>query len=126
MRSVFEGVWDSVPGKVPVKEARDIGEHECNISGQGFGKDGGQCGKCIVGANRDPRDGAIGEDENGSDRVNVLLDLTRNARHVELILLNAASVGQPRRVQHANLGEVRPTHRTILALTNMPLLLINS
>jgi hypothetical protein len=101
--SVFENIGESIPGEVPMKRACDIGEHEGNVVGQGFGKDGGESGKCIVRADSDAGDGAIGEDQNGSDRVDVLLDLSRNAPLVELVLLETASVGQPRRVENANL-----------------------
>ena len=44
-----------------------------------FWEHGGQRGECIVGANNDARDGAIGDDKNRSDGVDMLLDLYRNA-----------------------------------------------
>ena len=47
-------------------------------------------------------DGAIGENENGSDGVDVLLNLSGNAFPVELVLL---SVGEARGIEDANLGE---------------------
>jgi len=104
LRSVLEQIWDSIPGKVPMEGGQDIGEHECDITGQGFGEDSGQSGERIVGPNIDARNGAIGEDDNGGDGVDVLLNLSCNALLVELILLSSASVGQPRCVEDANLG----------------------
>ena len=44
-------------------------------------------------------DSAIGEDENGSDGVDMLLDLRCNTLLVELILPKTASVGQARCVE---------------------------
>jgi len=58
-----------------------------------------------VGADSDAREGTIGEDENGSEGTDVLLDLSYNTLLVELILLKARSVGQPGRVEDANLGK---------------------
>jgi len=51
------------------------------------------------------RDSAIGEDENRSDGVDMLLDLSCNTLLVELILLKTASVGQAWCVEDANLGK---------------------
>ena len=48
------------------------------------------------------RDGAIGEKENGSDRVYLLLKLNRNALLVEFVLV---SVGEARGIEDANLGK---------------------
>ena len=50
-------------------------------------------------------DSAIDEDENGSDGVDMLLDLVCNPLLVEPILLKTASVGQARCVEDANLGK---------------------
>jgi len=72
--------------------AQDISEHEGNVVDQSIGEDGGQSREGIVGTDSDTGDGAIGEDENGSDRVNVLIDLLRNTPLVEFILLNTASI----------------------------------
>ena len=47
----------------------------------------------------------MSKDENGSDGVNVLLNLSCNTLFVELVLLDTASVGQSRRVEDANLGK---------------------
>ena len=57
-----------------------------------------------MGADGDARDGPIDEDENSNERVGMLLDLSRNTL-VDLVLLNAASVGKPGRVEDANLGK---------------------
>jgi hypothetical protein len=47
----------------------------------------------------------MSKDENGSDGVNVLLNLSRNTLLVEFVLLDTASVGQSRRVEDPNLGK---------------------
>jgi hypothetical protein len=101
---VFEHDWDSVCGEVPREGTCDVGEHEGNVLGQGFREDGGQSRQCIVGTDSNPRDSAISKDENGSDGVDVLLNLSSNILLVDLVLLNTASVGQPRCVEDANLG----------------------
>ena len=54
-----------------------------------------------MGPGSDAWEGAIDEDENGSDGTDVLLDLIHNTLLVKLILLNAARVDQPRRVENA-------------------------
>jgi len=108
LRGVFENVWNRISREVPVEGARNIGEHECSVAGQGFGEDGRQSGECIIGADSDSRDSTIGEDENCSERLDVLLDLSRNATLVELVLLNTASVGQPGCVEDADLGKRLP------------------
>jgi len=72
LRCAFEGIRESIPAEVPVKRARYIGEYEANIVSQGLGEDGGQCSECIIGADSSAGDSAIGEDENGSNRVDVL------------------------------------------------------
>ena len=73
-----------------------------------MGEDGGQSGECGVGTNSDAWDGAIGEDENGSDRVGMLLDLSSNALLGGLVLRNTASIGEPGRVKDANLRKWLP------------------
>ena len=88
-----------------MKRARYIGEHEGNILGQGLREDGGQHGQRVIGANSNARDGAIGEDENGSNRVDMLLDLIRDTLLVEFVVLDTASIGQPRCIKNANLGK---------------------
>ena len=57
----------------------------------------------MVGADSGAGDSAIGEDENGSDTVNVVLDLCCNTFLVELVLPKVASVSQPGRVEDADL-----------------------
>jgi len=84
--------------------AQDIGEHKSNVVGQSFGEDGGQRRECIVGTDSDTGNGSIGEDENGSDRVDVLPNLGLNTLLVEFILLNTASISQPRGVEDTDLG----------------------
>jgi len=59
----------------------------------------------LIGSGCHVRDRAIGEDKNGSDGVDMLLDLSHNALLKEFILLSTASVGQPRCVGDANLGK---------------------
>ena len=61
--------------------------------------------ECIVSADRDTWNGAIGKDEDCTDGIHMLLDLGRNTLLVELVLLKATSIGQPRRVKDANLGK---------------------
>ena len=60
----------------------------------------------------------------------MLLDLRRNVPFVELILLHAASVGQPRGVEDANLGKrlhmQNPPHSEAPELTTIPFWLVNS
>jgi len=106
LRCVFEQTRDRIPTEVPVKRARYIGEYEANIFGQGLGEDGGQSGECIVGADSNARDGAIGEDENGGNGADVLRYQVRDTLLVELIMLNTAGVGQPRCIEDANLGKM--------------------
>ena len=81
-----------------------IREHEGNVIGEGFGEDGGQSREYIIGANSHSWDSAIGEDENGSDCVDILLDLSDDALLVEFVLLNTTGVSQPRCIEDADLG----------------------
>ena len=99
--------------------ARDIGEQESDVAGQGFGEDGGQGGECIVGANSEARDGAISEDENSSDGVDVVFDLSGNAPLVEPVLLNTPCVGQARCVEDADLGRGH-TSQHVLKRQDLP------
>ena len=90
---ILETSRDSIFTKVAVKGTQNIGKHEANVFGQGLGKDGGQGGQCIVYADGAARNGAIGEDENGSDGIDMVLDLSFNTSLLaELVLLNSASV----------------------------------
>ena len=90
--SVFEHVRESVFGEVPIEGTRDIGEYEGSVLDKGFRDDGGQNGQRIVGASSNLRDGAISEDENGGDGVDMLSDLSSNTPLVEFVVLNTASV----------------------------------
>ena len=103
LRRVFEHLRDSVPAEVPMKWTRYVGEHEGNIVCQCFGEHGGQSRQHVIGADSNARDSAIGEDENGSDGVDVLLELIRNTFLVNLILLETASIGQSRCIEDADL-----------------------
>ncbi len=51
------------------------------------------------------RDGPIDKDENGSNGIDVLLDLSRNILLVKGVLLRTASVDETRRVEDSNLGK---------------------
>ena len=106
MRCVFEYIRDNTPAEVPVKRAPCVGKNEANIFGQGLGEDGGQSGECKVGADSNARDRAIGEDENGSNGVDVLRYQIRDTLLVEFIMLNTASIGQPRCIEDANLEKL--------------------
>ena len=101
--SAFENIRESLPREIPMEGACDIGEYKGNIVGEGFGEDGGQGGECIISTMSDARDGAIGEDENGSDRVDVLLNMSCNTLLVDLVLLNTTSISQPGCVENADL-----------------------
>ena len=80
-------------GEVPGEGTCDIGEYNGDAINEGFWEDSGQRGQRIVGASSNPCDGAISEDENGSDGVDVLLDLSSNTPLMEFVLPNTASVG---------------------------------
>ena len=74
------------------------------------------------------RNGAIGKNEDGGDGFDVLLNLSSDILLVELVLPDTTSVGQPGRVEDANLGKslsVSPRSQTRL-LTTTPFLLVNS
>ncbi len=60
----------------------------------------------IIGTESDVRDGAIGKVEKGSGRIDMALDLSRNALPLECVLLKMASVGEPRCVENATLGKM--------------------
>ena len=128
LRSLLELLRNSVLGEVPREGTRNIGEQEGNIVDHGVGKDSGESGECIVGTNSDTWDGAIGEDKNGINRLDVVLDLSRNILPVDLVLPNPASIRQPRCVKDADLGRgyAYSSYKIVLALTNMPLQLVNS
>ena len=125
--SVFERKGDSVLGEVPREWTWDIGEQEGNVIDKGFGKNSGQSRECIVGTDSKALDSAIDKDENGSDGVDVLLNLSSNTLLVALVLVETASVGQSRCVKDVNLG--KRLHMIITpkapALTSMPFLLVS-
>ena len=102
LRSVFESIRDGVLGEILVERTRGICEHEGNVFGRVLGEDGRQSRKCRVGTNSGARDGTIGKDENSSDGVGLLLNLSRNT-FCELILWNAGIIGEPRCVEDTNL-----------------------
>jgi hypothetical protein len=54
---------------------------------------------CIVGADSDVRDGTLSEDENSSDGVDVVLDLSLDTL-LEPVLLNTTGVDQARTMCH--------------------------
>ena len=99
--SVFEYLGDSTLGKIQVHQARDIGEHESDVVGWGLGENG----ECIAGACSHLWDGAIGDDKNGTDELDVRLDLRLNTLVMELVLVKTARMSQPRRVENTNLGK---------------------
>jgi len=101
-----EHFWDRLRGEVPSQGTRDVGEHEGNVARQRFGEDGGQSGECIVGANSEAWNGTIGEDENGIDGVDVLLNFDGDILLVVLVVVNTTSVGESRGVEDANLGKM--------------------
>ena len=57
----------------------------------------------MLGGDSEAGDGAISEDEDGSDGVDVLLDLCCNTFLLELVLPNITSVSQTRRVEDTDL-----------------------
>lgn len=103
-RCILETSRDSIVTKVAAKGAPNVGEHEGNVLGEVFGEDGGQGGHCIVYSVGASRDSTIGEDENSSDGVDIVLDLSVKTVLVELVLLSSAGVDQAWGVEDANLG----------------------
>jgi len=64
-----------------------------------------ECGQCIVRADSDARNSTIGENEDGIDRVDVILNLCCDTLLVNFVLLKTASIRQPRCVEDVNLGK---------------------
>ena len=95
---------------------RHVGENEGNIICQCFGEHGGQSRQHAIGADSNARDSAIGEDENGTDGVDMLLELIRDTFLVNLILLDTASIDQPRCIEDADLDN---RVSTLIMLTNV-------
>ena len=111
--------------------ARDIGEHEGGVAGQGFGEDGEQGGECIVGADSDARDGAIDKHKDRSDVIDAVFDMTSNTPLVELVLLYTPGVGQAGCVKETNLGtglriSAYSRYSRAPGPTTVPFLLVNS
>ena len=103
LRGDFEHRWDGIPGEVAREAACDISEQEGNVVGHGTGEDSGQSGERVVHAGSDALDGAIGDDEDGTDKVEVLLNLGHDAFLVDLVFLKPTSVGQSGYIEDANL-----------------------
>ena len=103
--SVFKHLRDSVLWDIDVYRTQHIGEHKGDVIGWGLREDGGQNGKCMVGAGGDAWDGTIGEYEDSSDGIDVLLDLGCNSFLLELGLLKIMGVGQSRGVEETNIGK---------------------
>ena len=59
----------------------------------------------MLGGDSEAGDGAISEDENGSNRVDVLLDLSCNLLLLEFVLPNIAGINKPGRIKDADLGK---------------------
>jgi len=95
-RSILEKGRDHILTNVRANGLHNIGEQEGGVFGWNLGEDGGQSGECVVYADGTARDGAIGEDENSSGGVDMILDLSYNALLVDLVMLNIVSVNQPR------------------------------
>jgi len=105
LKGVLEHLRDRVLAEVQRKGVCDIGHYKGNIVDRCFGEDGRQSGEHVMqtASTSATRDGAISEDENSSDGVHVLLNLSRETLLVELGLLRTASVNQTRRAKDANL-----------------------
>ena len=104
LRRDFENFGD---GEVLVERAGEVGEHEGDVVRESLGEEGGEGGEGIVSADRHARDGAICEDEDSGDGIEVLLDLIRDTLVVGLVLLKTAGVGKTRGVEDANLRRRR-------------------
>jgi hypothetical protein len=128
LRCLPENLWEGVLGEVPGERIRDVSEHEADFVGQGVGQDVGQNGEHEWQTASTARDGAIGDEKNSSDGFDVILDLCRNTRFVELILFKTPGVGKSRGVDDANLGKRLRTFSRfqMLALTTTPFLLVSS
>ena len=123
---------DSGLTNVRTNGVRNIGEQESGVFGWNLGEDGGQSGECVAYADGTARDGTVGEDENSSGGVDMVLDLSCNALLVELVMLNTVSVDQPGGVEDANLGRKRlrvnahSARSQAPALTTTPLVVVIS
>jgi len=101
----FEDIRGGISSEVLIEDRGDIAKDGANIFDWDLEGDGGEEGECGVGTNSDARDGTIGENDNGSNRFGVLLQLCGNILHVQYVLSTISSVGEPRCVQDANLGK---------------------
>ena len=124
-RNVVERTGDHILGQVPREVTQNTGEHEGNVPDESFGEEGGYSGEHVVRTNIVARAGAVGEDENSVDNLDVLFNISHNTLLVDLVLLNTASAGQPRCVEDTNLRKMLwpLTVLESLGLTNMPLAL---
>ena len=113
VRSVFETLWECSGREILKERVRDIGEKEGNVVGQLSGEDSGQSGERSVDTRGDTWSSAIGDDENGGDRVDVLLDLSGNTLFRGIVLWKMASIGESRHVEDANLRKRLPLLTTV-------------
>jgi len=121
-RSILENGRDHILTNVRANGVPNIGEQEGGVFGWNLREDGGQSGECVAYSDGTARDGAIGEDENSSGGVDLVLDLSCNALPVELVMLNVVSVDQPRGVEDANLERKRLNVNAHSARSQAPVL----
>ena len=93
LRGIFKRFWEILFGEVKKEWIRGVGKQEGNVLARRSRENGGQSGKGIIGSGVGARDGAIGKDENSSDGIDMLLDLSCNSLRLECVLLRIASVG---------------------------------
>jgi hypothetical protein len=124
----FERPWDLLLEEVLGGGTLNSSEHEGNVIEQSFGEDGRQNGARVVHIEREILGEVVDEDEDSTNRVDVLLNKSYNTLCAGLVSLNIVGAGQPRRVEDTNL-----TKRLFLlillqtlALTNIPLTLVIS
>ena len=113
MWSIFETLWECSGREILKERVRDIGEDEGNVVGQLSREDSGQSGERSVGTRRDTWSSAIGDDENGGDRVDVLLDLSGDTFFGGVVLWNTPRIGETRCVEDANLRKRLPLLTTV-------------
>ena len=105
LTSILKYTRDTVLAEVPSKGGRNIGEHEGSIVEQCTGEDLGQGGERVVHPDSSARNSTVGEDENGSDRVDLSPDLIYDPFLVKLVLLDIAGLGEAGCIKDANLGK---------------------
>jgi len=103
LRSGFEDIGDSISREVLIEGRGEIAEDEANVFDWDLEGDGGQKRECIVSTNSYARDGTIDDDDGGSNRFDVFLNLSGDTFHVEFVLSTISSIGQPRCVENADL-----------------------